>query len=54
MIDEIRFTQAKSKNREVEDLVADKIMLLKTIISEGNNEEIIAKCNEIVDLMKNR
>ncbi|MBO4901492.1 MAG: hypothetical protein J5518_01675 [Lachnospiraceae bacterium] len=54
VMDEIRFTQAKSKDTEVENLVAEKITLLKGIIAEGNKDEIIAKCEDIISLMKNR
>ena len=54
VVDEIRFTQAKSKNSDIESIVEDEISLLKESISRGNKDEIIAKCNGIIDLMKNR
>lgn len=54
VIDEIRYTQAKSKDAETEELVEEKITSLKRLIKEGNKDDIIAKCNDIVELMKNR
>ncbi len=54
VVDEIKYTQAKSRNTGIERLVADEIALLKDAISKGNKDRIIHKCDEIIDLMKSR
>lgn len=54
VIDEIRYTQAKSKDLETEEFVEEKITSLKRLIKDGRKEDIIAKCDDIIDLMKKR
>ncbi len=54
VVDEIRYTQAKSKDKEIELIVMDELYNLKDLINGENKEGIIGKCNEIINLMKNR
>ena len=52
--DAVRFTSARSKNDEIEKQVAEEITALKGLIKDGEKEEILKKCQEIVELMGSR
>ena len=52
VMEEIKYSPLNSKDPVVEKQMADEIENLKVLISESKNEDILAKCQEIMTLRK--
>ena len=51
-MEEIKYSPLNSKDPVVEKQIADEIENLKVFIRESKNEDILAKCQEIMTLRK--
>ena len=54
VVEEIKYSPLNSKNPDVENQLADEIDNLKVLIRENKNEDILAKCQGIMTLVKKR
>lgn len=54
MVEEIRYSAARSKNTEIEVQIAEKIEALKALVKAEEKEKVIDECQTIIELMKSR